>query len=454
MSQSGRPPFINFPKTLAKTGSNCYNIEKSKRSDNMKMFMRLLAGLSAAVMLSSCVGPAEENIHEDALPSVTSEAPSAAAATTTAATTTAVPATAAPTTTSEPPVTLPPEPEFYRVNILCAGDNLVHSSIYNQAARRAKSNGETGYDFSYPYEKIEKYVAAADLAILNQETIVTDDLEPSDYPRFCSPAALGEHMIDIGFDVFSMSNNHVLDRGEEGLISCLDFWDSHPEVIRYGAYRDEADMENIRLKTVNNITFAFLGYMEHTNGLSLPADSACKITYLKELDIIEAQIKRAKELADVVVVSPHFGVEVSNEVTEQQYMLAQKFVDWGADLIIGTQPHTAQTLGYVERADGTKGFCFYCLGNLISSMDRPLAMVGILGSLDVLKNSQTGEISFENIKAIPIIDQYGEKYYQVHVVPYAEYTEADLRAHGCKGFTQETIDEVLENIPEEYLAIE
>ena len=112
------------------------------------MFMRLLAGLSAAMMLSSCVGPAEENIHEDTLPSVTSEAPSAAAATTTAATTTAVPTTAAPTTTTEPPVTLPPEPEFYRVNILCAGDNLVHSSIYNQAARRAKSNGSTGISAS------------------------------------------------------------------------------------------------------------------------------------------------------------------------------------------------------------------------------------------------------------------------------------------------------------------
>ena len=50
-----------------------------------------------------------------------------------------------------------------------------------------------------------------------------------------------------------------------------------------------------------------------------------------------------------------------------------------------------------------------------------------------------------------------------HPIDYAEnpektanpkYTEADLRAHGCKGFTQETIDEVLENIPEEYLAIE
>lgn len=419
----------------------------------MKFINRLLAVALALVVFSSCGNSGPRSSDEISSHSK-STSESSAMAETTAARSTAAPVTTPSATTPEATTTLPPEPEYYSVRLLCAGDNLIHSSIYNQAAMRAGSNGVDGYDFSFPYEKIERYVADADLAILNQETIVTDELEPSDYPRFCSPEALGEHMIDIGFDVFSMSNNHILDQGEKGLLAALDFWDRHPEVIRYGAYRDEADMENIRLKTVNNITFAFLGYMEHTNGLSLPKDSKCKITYLKELDTIEAQIRHAKELADVVIVSPHFGIEVTNEVTDSQRELAKKFVEWGADLIIGTQPHTAQTMEYIERPDGTRGFCYYCLGNFISSMDRPLAMVGIMGSLNVLKNSQTGEISFENIKAIPIIDQYGQSYYQVHIVPYAEYTEADLKSHGCAGFNQDIIDKVLSNIPEEYLAIE
>lgn len=415
----------------------------------MTIIKKIFPILTAIALLCSCSEVAEE--RED----ITS-APETASVTTTAAPETEpiTTTTAPPTTVAETEPTEPPEPEFYTVSLLCAGDNLIHSSIYNQAHRRAKNNGEEGYDFSYPYEKVEKYVKAADLAILNQETIVTDKLEPSTYPRFCSPEALGEHMIDIGFDAFSMSNNHVLDKGEEGLLDCLDFWDSHPEVIRYGAYRDEEDMNNIRLLTVNNITFAFLGYMEHTNGLSLKSDAVCKITYLKELDVIEEQIKRADELADVVIVSPHFGIEVTNDVTDEQKELAKKFVDWGADLIIGTQPHTAQTMEFIERDDGTKGFCFYCLGNFISAMGRDKAMVGILGSLNVIKNSQTGEISFENIKAIPIISQYGANYSQVHIVPYAEYTEDDLRSHGCEGFSQKVIDRVLSNIPEEYLAIE
>lgn len=356
--------------------------------------------------------------------------------------------------TTEPIVTEPPEPEFYSVHLVCAGDNLIHSSIYNQAKRRGAKNGIEGYDFGYVYERVERYIKSADLAILNQETVVTDELEPSDYPRFCTPADLGRKMIDLGFDAFSLSNNHVLDKNEEGLLATLRFWDSQEGIVRYGAYRDEEDMNDIRTLTVNGITFAFLGYMEHTNGLSLGVDSPCRVTYLKEQELIEEQIRRADEIADVVVVSPHFGTEISNELTDNQITLAKKFVEWGADIIIGTQPHTPQTMEYIEREDGTQAFCFYCLGNFVSAQADPRALVGIIGDLTVTKNSLTGEISIDNVGAIPIITQYGHNYNQIHLVPYAEYTEDELKAHGAEGFSQKSIDRVLEYIPQEFLRIE
>lgn len=414
----------------------------------MKNIRRLLCVVCAVcVMLCGCTR-VEERPSDTAF-----EPPVSAQTEPTEPSATEPPITEPPAT--EPPVTEPPEPEFYTVHMVCAGDNLIHSSIYNQAKRRAAANGGEGYDFGYVYERVEKYISSADLAILNQETIVTDKLEPSDYPKFCSPEDLGRHMVDIGFDVVSMSNNHVLDRGEEGLLYTLDFWDSQEGITRYGAYRDEADMENIRLRTVNGITFAFLGYMEHTNGLKLPEDSPCKITYLKELELIEQQIRRADELADVVVVSPHFGKEITNELTDNQITLAKKFADWGADIIIGTQPHTAQTMEYIEREDGTRAFCYYCLGNFVSAQSNPKALVGIIGELDIVKNSQTGEITLENPAAIPIITQYGGNFHQIHIVPYAEYTEEELNSHGARGegFSQKSIDKVLSFLPEEYLKI-
>ncbi len=356
--------------------------------------------------------------------------------------------------TSATEETAPQEPqttEYTSAEIVCAGDNLIHSPIYNQAMSRS---GDGGYDFSYAYENVSTLIEQADLAILNQETIITDKYPPSNYPRFCTPEALAEEMVRIGFDAVSISNNHCLDMGEEGLVSSLQFWkESYPDIPVYGAYLSEEDMNDIRTLEVNGITFAFLGYMEHTNGLSLPAGSECRLTYLSQEDVMEKQIKKAAEIADCVIVSVHFGVEVTNTVSEQQYYLAQKFADWGADIIIGTQPHTIQTMEYLEAADGRSAFVFYCLGNFISAMNDPYSMVEMLGRITVQKNLSTGEITLSGAEAVPLINHYDSGYRNVRIYPFSEYTAELAAAHGCAGTSYEFFQKVIDdNIPGEFLA--
>ncbi|MCD8107430.1 MAG: CapA family protein [Oscillospiraceae bacterium] len=415
------------------------------------MLKRIIATLIAAASLMTtvaCTQIVEDNPSETTASEVT-EATTAATEATTEATTVTTEATTV--TTAEP------EPDIRTVSLLCAGDNLIHSSIYNQAKRRAKANGdEDGYDFDYVYESIESYFEGVDIAILNQETIVTDELEPSDYPNFCSPGDLGRKMVDLGFNVISISNNHVLDRGETGLLATLNFWKEQEDVVVYGAYESEEDMNNIRTMEVNGITFAFLGYTQHTNGLYLPSDTECWIIRITDdnMELIEEQVRYADSIADVVVVSVHYGTEVSNELSSLQISLTPQLVEWGADLIIGTQAHTVETMEYIDKPDGGQAFVFYGLGNLVSAMADPLAMVGIIGKLEITKNMDTGEVTIENVKAIPIITQYGYNYSNIHIEPYATYTDELLSAHGCSGFTQDTIDKVLSYIPEEFLSIE
>lgn len=343
-------------------------------------------------------------------------------------------------------------PEKTSVNVICAGDNLIHDTIYEQAEKRAGGNG---YDFSFVYEKVAHFIKDADFAILNQETIVTDDYEPSSYPCFCSPEALGDYMVEIGFDAISMSNNHVLDKGESGLLSSLDYWDKkHPDIIRYGAYRNKEDMNNIRTVEINNITFAFLGYMEHTNGIVHKGDKGTELVYLDEIDLIEKQIKEADKIADVVIVSPHFGVEVTNEVSDQQRELSKKFANWGADIIIGTQPHTIQECNWIERDDGTKAFVYYCLGNFVSAMSDNRAMMGGLGAFTITKDTKTGEITIESPKIIPIITHFNANYKDVQIYPLSEYNQELAYAHGCTIFNMDLINDIFSNVPKEFLSVE
>lgn len=406
------------------------------------MKKRILCICMAAVMLTSCTKV--ENKPVD-----TPVAEISAAATTTQ-TTTAATATAA--TTPEPAEeALPPEPVITSVNIVCAGDNLIHSPIYNQAARRATDGG---YDFSYPYQYVKSYIEEADLAILNQETIITDAFEPSTYPCFCTPEEMGDEMVELGFDAISIGNNHVLDKGEAGLLATLEYWSTnHPQIPVYGAYRNEADMNDLRTLEVNGITFGFLSYMEHTNGLSLPASSECELVYLNELELIEQQIKAAAEECDCVIVSAHFGVETTNVISDSQYYLAQQFADWGADIIIGTQPHTIQSMEYLDTEDGRQSFVFYCLGNFLSAQSYVYCMVEMLGRITVTKNHTTGEVTLSEANAVPLVNHYDYDFANIRVYPFSQYTEELANAHGCTELTMDFIERLIaENIPQEFLS--
>ena len=85
-----------------------------------------------------------------------------------------------------------------KISMLSVGDNLIHDGIYEQAKKRSK-NGV--YDFSYAYKNIASTVEKADLATINQETIIAKSYDPSGYPLFNSPQAVGEEVKKIGFDV-------------------------------------------------------------------------------------------------------------------------------------------------------------------------------------------------------------------------------------------------------------
>lgn len=362
-------------------------------------------------------------------------------------------------TQTQPPIlelpvteeTEPPQPEEKKVTFTVAGDNLIHTVICNQAANRAGGNG---YDFTDAYKHVAPLVCDADISILNQETIVNDVFPPSNYPCFSTPTAMGDYMLELGFDAFSIANNHLLDKGEAGLFATLDYWDSRPEAVVCGAYRNTEDMNRIRTITSNGVTFALLGYMEHTNGLHLPADSVAELVYLNELDTIKSQIEQAGEVADVVILNVHWGVEVTNTVTDQQKSLARQFVDWGADVIVGTQPHTVQTMEYITRSDGTQGFVFYCLGNFISAMENPYGMMGMIGNFTVGYTPETDTVTITDVEAIPILNHYDVNYRSIAAYPFSSYTKELAAQHGCtiRGFSYDLAVKVFdENIPKEFL---
>ncbi len=363
-------------------------------------------------------------------------------------------------TTTEPPV------EDKRVHVVAAGDNLIHYSVYKNALNYSADG--TTYNFYPLYENVADIIESADLSILNQETVISQSNEVVGANFvFNSPPEVAYTMIDIGFDVFTMANNHLLDMGASGLEESLTFWDgleAQYDVTALGAYHNESDMQNIRTREVNGVKIAFLAYTEHINYYTIPADSSLRVVLNSEVELIESQIKEAKEIADVVIVSAHWGVEDTHVVSEDRKLLAQDMVNWGADVIIGCHTHTAETMEYLTRPDGTKGFVYYSLGNFVCAQTDNFNLIGELADFDIVVDGETNEVTLENVGAIPTIIHYDDgNFANMRIYPYSMYTAELADGHGvpyspwgtAKDFGMDVVNRIVEeNIPEEFRKLE
>ena len=359
-----------------------------------------------------------------------------------------------PAETSSEPASTPepssqPEPEPSVVTFLSAGDDLIHNSIYEQAAARAENGG---YDFTYAYANVAETIRAADIATINQETVIAPMYEPSTYPCFNSPPQLADTLQDIGFDVYNVANNHVLDKGETGLINCLEFWrDSWPDALVTGAYLNEEDYSQIRTLEKNGLTFAFLGMTELTNGLSLPQGSEVVLVQGEDEAALQSRIQAAREVADVVIMNVHWGNEYTHTPTERQRYLAEKMTDWGVDIVIGHHPHVLQPIETRTTADGRQALIAYSLGNFISAQDRPARMLGGLLSYTVRRETPDSPIEITDVALIPTVTHYDRGFTNNRIYLLSQYTNELAQSHGVRSnypefgldFIQDTLAEVI-----------
>lgn len=364
-------------------------------------------------------------------------------------------ATPMPTPPPTPAPTPEPTPTVETVRFSATGDNLIHDGIFLQARQR----GENGsYDFTEAYEPMRTFYEQFDVNWLNQETLVNDAFEPSGYPLFSTPGDITDALYDIGFRVFSVSNNHSYDKGAEGIISSLEHWAAMPDDVAVAGFYNQGTYDDYTYQTVNGITFGYLSYTEYTNGLPTPSESEYRVIYLDERDLISQQIADMRPNCDVLVVSCHWGVEGSHELTDFQTETAQWLADQGVDLIIGTHPHVTQTAQWLTGSGGNTTFVAYSLGNFLNAQSQPDNMVGAVLDITFQKTTQPdGSVSVEmlNPKLHGVVTQYEAGYQDIRVYPYADYTDELGAAHGNFTLSRTQIEEVLSSsIDSEFLTLD
>lgn len=367
-------------------------------------------------------------------------------------------------------VELEPVDTTKKVSFFAVGDNLIHECVYLDAMTVAASVGApTDYYFENMYSEIKESIQGADIAFVNAEGPLNPDYKPSGYPNFNAPAEAGNALVNVGFDVINLANNHMLDfnRGK-GLQGTMDFWDTK-EVVTLGGHENKEDYDDIRIISKNGIDIALLSYTYGTNGISLGSDTPdLYIPYIDDGEI-ERQINEAKELADIVLVSMHWGSENVFEPTGEQKRLAQLIADCGADAIIGHHSHTIQPVEWVEGKDGNKTLVIYSLGNILHTQLKSYNLVGGAASFDIVME-ENEEPVIENVVFTPTVCHYTANtqvldsldYYKrenLKIYRLSDYTEELAKDHGSqywnsfdlstlKGYVSDTI--APDFLPEDY----
>ena len=339
-------------------------------------------------------------------------------------------------------------PPPQRMKLWFGGDVMQHMPQV-EAARCGER-----FDYRPVFAALAPRMRAADLTVVNLETTLTRHGRYTGYPLFRSPVALADALRDAGVDVAVLANNHCCDGGAEGIRTTVAELD-RCGILHTGVFADSADYKKNNPLYLNRcgMRLAIVNYTYGTNGLKLPQGSELVIP-LYDDETIDRQTKKAKTLADVVIVSIHWGVEDQFKPNAEQKRKAKLMADNGVDVIIGHHPHVLQPLEWIDRADGGKTLCMYSLGNFLSGMMYSRNMVGGILGFDLCKAANG--VSVDNVSFIPTVSQYNKNVRGFKIYRFSEYTEALEEAHGAhkfdSGMSMKSMRKIIDNaIPKEFL---
>lgn len=311
-----------------------------------------------------------------------------------------------------------PEIKTSKLSLIMVGDALLHSSLY----RDGYNNGT--YNFTSQLELIKPIVQNYDLAFYNQESILGGtELGLSDYPTFNSPKEFGDAMIDAGFNLVSLANNHTLDRGEKAVISSCNYWKTK-DVLTAGSYTSNEEANEIKIKEKNGIKYTLLAYTYGTNGIPVPQGKDYLVNIYSD-EKVKNDIEKVRDKVDVLLVSMHWGNEYQIEPTAEQKRQAEYLSSLGVDIIIGTHPHIIEPITYINDT-----LVIYSLGNFISAQSTNNdynTMVELMTSVDIIKEEKDGQttIKLENLNNELLYNYYhkGSRWTNFKVVPFSRMNE-------------------------------
>jgi poly-gamma-glutamate capsule biosynthesis protein CapA/YwtB (metallophosphatase superfamily) len=253
------------------------------------------------------------------------------------------------------------------------------------AGRWAATIRKNGYET--PFRRVAAELKAGDITIANLESPIArggTEFTGKKF-RFRAEPELAGALKESGINLVTLANNHTMDFGKQALMETIKNLES-AAIARIGAGETLAEARKMALYTIKGKRIAFLGYsltqpVEFFAGRNRPGTAPGFEKFFVE------DIRRARQEADHVIVSFHWGTEGRSDIQPYQRTVAHKAIDAGADVIIGHHPHV---LRGIERYK--TGIVFYSLGNFAFASRGKSADAGLMVRLRFSEGKREAEL--------------------------------------------------------------
>lgn len=221
------------------------------------------------------------------------------------------------------------------------------------------SLGEHGYD--YAWEALDSLFRKDDLTVINLECAPSDIGTP-EFKEFVfrCPAESLPSLARAGVEVANMGNNHSGDYGKDALVDGRGQL-AEVGVAPVGAGADADEAGEPAVFEINGWTVAVVGFggvVPHQGWFATEDRPGMRDG--DDIASMVAAVEVADAVADIVVVSIHWGVELDTEPRPEDVERAEAMIAAGADVIFGHHAHRLQPLEMVNDAA-----VFWGLGNFV-----------------------------------------------------------------------------------------
>ena len=237
------------------------------------------------------------------------------------------------------------------INMIFVGDIMLSRAVGD---KMTKEN-----NWSWPFLKMNKWLADADLTFGNLEGPISDKgMNVGSIYSFRADPRVIEGLKSAGFDVLSVANNHMGDWSTPAFEDTLNRL-TEAEIDYVGGGFNQTEAYSPLKKTIKDTMFCFFAYTDLGPRSFEAGDDESGMAFL-DIESAQNDIEKNKNACDLIIISIHFGEEYKEKANSRQKTIAKAFIDSGANLIVG---HHSHVIGEVETINNAQ--VFYSLGNFI-----------------------------------------------------------------------------------------